>query len=70
MESLKRTISDGEKAVAQIRTNAKMAKSDEYITNVLSSLAKAYKYQIHSYFYILLYFDNSLIKHVGSDSDS
>ena len=49
MESLKRTISEGEKAVAQIRTNAKMAKSDEYITNVLSSLAKAYKYQIHSY---------------------
>ena len=49
MESLKRTISDGEKAVAQIRTNAKMAKSDEYITNVLSSLAKAYRYQIHSY---------------------
>ena len=47
MESLKRTISEGEKAVAQIRTNAKMAKSDEYITNVLSSLAKAYKYQIH-----------------------
>lgn len=49
MESLKRTISEGEKAVAQIRTNAKMAKSDEYITNVLSSLAKAYRYQIHSY---------------------
>lgn len=49
MESLKRTISEGEKAVATIRTNAKVAKSDEYIINVLSSLAKAYKYQIHSY---------------------
>lgn len=49
MENLKKSISEGEIAVKKILSDNKIAKSDEYILSVLLTLAKVYRYQIHSY---------------------